>query len=139
MASEALTSTGYIKHHLQNWTYGQHPDGHWGFAHSAAEAKGMGFMAVHVDTMLWSIVLGTMFLWLFRKAAVKATADTPSGLQNFVEWIAEFIDTSVRGSSGCTNGDDDFRLGLSDELDGFSTCRLVASIGWLGRFNVLWR
>ena len=98
MASEALTSTGYIKHHLQNWTYGQHPDGHWGFAHSAAEAKGMGFMAVHVDTMLWSIVLGTMFLWLFRKAAVKATADTPSGLQNFVEWIAEFIDTSVRGS-----------------------------------------
>ncbi|MFO7603990.1 MAG: F0F1 ATP synthase subunit A [Gammaproteobacteria bacterium] len=98
MASEALTSTGYIKHHLQNWTYGQHPDGSWGFAHSAAEAKAMGFMAIHVDTMLWSILLGAIFLWLFRKAAAKATADTPSGLQNFVEWIAEFIDTSVRGS-----------------------------------------
>lgn len=98
MASEALTSTGYIKHHLQNWTYGQHPDGSWGFAHSAAEAKAMGFMAVHVDTMLWSLTLGILFLWLFRKAAVKATADTPSGLQNFAEWIVEFIDTSVRGS-----------------------------------------
>jgi F-type H+-transporting ATPase subunit a len=31
-------------------------------------------------------------------AAAKATAGTPGGLQNFVEWIAEFIDTSVRGS-----------------------------------------
>jgi F-type H+-transporting ATPase subunit a len=99
MASEeALTSTGYIKHHLQNWTFGQHPDGHWGFAHSAAEAKEMGFMAIHVDTMLWSLTLGILFLWLFRKAAAKATAGTPGGLQNFVEWIAEFIDTSVRGS-----------------------------------------
>ncbi|MEJ2142425.1 MAG: F0F1 ATP synthase subunit A [Gammaproteobacteria bacterium] len=98
MASEALTSTGYIKHHLQNWTYGQHPDGTWGFAHSAAEAKAMGFWAIHVDTMLWSIVLGVIFLFFFRKAAKSATADTPGGLQNFVEWICEFIDDSVRGS-----------------------------------------
>ncbi len=97
MASE-LTSKEYIQHHLQNWTYGQHPDGSWGFAHSAAEAKAMGFWAIHVDTMLWSIVLGALFLWLFRKAAKTASADTPRPWQNFVEWIAEFIDTSVRGS-----------------------------------------
>jgi len=98
MASEALTTTGYIKHHLQNWTYGQHADGHWGMAHSVAEAKAMGFMSIHIDTMLWSLVLGGIFLWYFRKAAVKATVGTPGGLQNFVEWIAEFIDSSVRGS-----------------------------------------
>jgi F-type H+-transporting ATPase subunit a len=58
----------------------------------------MGFWAIHVDTMLWSIVLGVLFLWLFRKAAKTASAETPSGWQNFVEWIAEFIDSSVRGS-----------------------------------------
>jgi F-type H+-transporting ATPase subunit a len=98
MSSEALTSTGYIKHHLQNWTYGQHPDGTWGFAHSAAEAKEMGFWAIHVDTMLWSLVLGFIFLFFFRKAAKLATSDQPGGLQNFVEWIMEFIDESVRGS-----------------------------------------
>lgn len=98
MASDTLTSTGYIKHHLQNWTYGLHPDQGWGFAHNAEEAKAMGFWAIHVDTMLWSIMLGAFFLWLFHKAAKKATVDTPSGLQNFAEWIVEFIDTSVRGS-----------------------------------------
>ena len=99
MASEALTSTGYIKHHLQNWTYGLNPEtNEWGFAHSAAEAKAMGFWAIHVDTMLWSIVLGLIFLFFFRKAAASATAGQPGGLQNFVEWIMEFIDESVRGS-----------------------------------------
>jgi len=104
MASEALTSTGYIKHHLQNWTYGQNPvDGTWGFAHSAAEAKAMGFWAIHVDTMLWSLLTGLIFLWMFRKAAKSASVDSPSGLQNFVEWICEFIDTSVRGSFTAKN------------------------------------
>jgi len=43
MAAE--TASGYIQHHLQNLTYGQLPDGSWGFAHSAAEAKAMGFFS----------------------------------------------------------------------------------------------
>jgi len=98
MASESLTTTGYIKHHLQNLTFGQHPDGSWGFAHSAREAKEMGFWAIHVDTMFWSILLGVLFLWLFRKAAKRATSGTPTGLLNFVEWTVDFIDDNVRGS-----------------------------------------
>jgi F-type H+-transporting ATPase subunit a len=103
MASEAQTASGYIKHHLQNWTFGQHPDGHWGFAHDAIEAKAMGFNAIHVDTMFWSITLGLVFIWLFRKAAARATAGVPGGLQNFVEWMVEFVDTSVRGSFTARN------------------------------------
>ena len=98
MADEALTAGQYIKHHLQNMTYGQHPDGTWGLAHSAEEAKEMGFMAIHVDTMFWSILLGVLFLWIFRKAAKNATADTPTGLQNFIEMIIEFVDGSVKGA-----------------------------------------
>ena len=98
MASEELTTTGYIKHHLQNLTFGQHPDGTWGLAHGAHEAKEMGFWAIHVDTMFWSVLLGALFLWLFRKAAVRASADTPSGFLNFVEWVIEFIDNNVRSS-----------------------------------------
>lgn len=98
MAGDAQTAAQYIKHHLQNLTYGQHPDGSWGFAHSADEAKEMGFWAIHVDTMLWSVLLGVLFLWLFRKAAKNATADVPHGMQNFVEMIIEFVDSSVKGA-----------------------------------------
>jgi F-type H+-transporting ATPase subunit a len=97
-SSTDLTAAEYIKHHLTNLTFGQHPDGTWGMAHDAAEAKAMGFMAIHVDTMFWSILCGVVFLLVFRAAAKAATSGIPGGLQNFVEWVAEFIDTSVRGS-----------------------------------------
>ena len=103
MASEELTSTEYIKHHLTNLTFGQHPDGSWGFAHNAQEIREMGFWAIHVDTMIWSVLLGGLFIWLFRKAARRATAGTPSGLLNFVEWVVEFIDDNVRGSFSAKN------------------------------------
>jgi len=98
MSTETLTSAEYIHHHLQNLTFGQHPDGSWGIAHGFEEAKAMGFWALHVDTMAFSIVLGVLFLYYFRKAARQATADVPGGLQNFVEWIVEFVEDSVRGS-----------------------------------------
>jgi len=98
MASETLTSGAYIKHHLTNLTFGKLPEGGWGLAHSAEEAKEMGFWAIHLDTMFWSIGLAALFLYFFTKSAQRATAGVPDGLQNLVEWIVEFIDDSVRGS-----------------------------------------
>ena len=98
MASGELTSSEYIKHHLQNLTFGKFPDGHWGFAHTSQEAADMGFMAIHVDTLGFSFVLGALFLFLFARAAKKASIEAPSGFQNFVESIVDFIDDNVRGS-----------------------------------------
>ena len=98
MSTETLTSAEYIHHHLQNLTYGRLADGSWGIAHDAAEAKAMGFWAVHLDTLGFSLVLGLIFLYYFRKAARRATADVPGGLQNFVEWIVVFVEDSVKGS-----------------------------------------
>jgi len=99
MSSEAtLTSSAYIKHHLTNLTYGRHADGHWGIAHGADEAKEMGFWAIHLDTMFWSILLGVIFLAVFSKVARNVVAGVPGGMQNFVEWIVDFIDENVRGS-----------------------------------------
>jgi F-type H+-transporting ATPase subunit a len=98
MSAAPATSAQYIEHHLTNLTYGQHADGHWGFAHSAGEAAEMGFWAINVDSMLFSIGLGVLFLWSFRKAAKTATTDVPGAWQNFVEWVIEFVDESVRGS-----------------------------------------
>lgn len=102
MASETLTSSEYIKHHLQNLTCSIQ-EGHIHCAHSAEEAKEMGFWALNVDTFLMSLILGVVFLFFFRRAAKNASAGIPSGLQNFVEWVIEFIDTSVRGSFTAKN------------------------------------
>ena len=98
MSSETLTSSEYIKHHLTNLTYGQFSDGTWGLADTAQEAKEMGFWAFHLDTLGFSIMLGVFFLFLFYHVAKYATKGVPGGLQNFVEWIIEFIDDSVRSS-----------------------------------------
>jgi F-type H+-transporting ATPase subunit a len=98
MSGDTQTAGEYIKHHLTNMTFGQKADGTWALAHSSEEAKEMGFMAIHLDTMFWSISLGLIFLYFFRKVAKAAETGVPTGLQNFVEMIVEFIDSSVRGS-----------------------------------------
>ncbi|MCK5669354.1 MAG: F0F1 ATP synthase subunit A, partial [Gammaproteobacteria bacterium] len=103
MSSEGLTSTAYIKHHLTNMTFGQHADGSWGLAHNAEEIKEMGFWALQIDSLAWSIFLALFFFYFFRKAAVQATAGVPGGLQNFVEWIVEFVESSVQGSFSAKN------------------------------------
>lgn len=95
MAGEAATTKEYIDHHLQNLTYGQLPDGSWGFAQSAADAGQMGFWSINVDSMVWSIGLGLLFCFIFGSVAKKATSGVPSGLQNFVESIVDFLDDIV--------------------------------------------
>ena len=101
---EALTASSYIKHHLQNLTYGKLPDGTWGIAHNIEEVKQMGFWAIHVDTMFFSVGLGLLFIIIFRLAVRQATPGVPGGLQNFVEWVIEFINSMVNDSfSGKNN------------------------------------
>jgi F-type H+-transporting ATPase subunit a len=111
----ADTPVEYIKHHLQNLTFGKLPEGYeradgtlveestWTFARTAAEASDMGFMAFHVDTLGWSIFMGLIFIGIFRYVASKATTDTPSGLQNFVEMVVEFIQGLVRDGFNSRN------------------------------------
>ncbi len=99
--AESQTVQEYIVHHLSYLTYGRHPDGHWGFAHSPEEASEMGFMAIHVDTMGWSIALGAAFLLWFRRVGLRASAGNPGAIQNFVESIFEFVDARV--SEGFTH------------------------------------
>ena len=103
MSSETITSSEYIRHHLQNLTCSLQ-QGHFHCAHTAEEAKAMGFWAFNVDTLLMSFVLGTVFLFFFSRAVKSPAPGVPGGLQNFVEWVIEFIENSVRGSfSGKNN------------------------------------
>jgi F-type H+-transporting ATPase subunit a len=97
-SSETITSQEYIKHHLTNLTFGSSPEHGLGFAHNAQDAAEMGFWAVNVDTMFFSILLGVLFLWWFKKVADNVSAGVPGGAQNFIEWIVDFVEDNVRGS-----------------------------------------
>jgi F-type H+-transporting ATPase subunit a len=96
--SENITTGEYITHHLQNLTFGKHPENGWSFAHSAADAQAMGFWAFHVDTLFWALLLGVIFYALFRNVAKKANSGVPTRFQAAIESIVEFVDTSVRDS-----------------------------------------
>jgi F-type H+-transporting ATPase subunit a len=109
MAESTPTVSEYITHHLTNLTFGKLPAGFerehgavigdggaWVMAHNAKEASAMGFHAIHVDSMLWSIGLGILFCWLFRRVAKKAETGVPSGMVNLVEMMVSFVDNTVR-------------------------------------------
>lgn len=92
----AGSSTEYIKHHLTNLVFGQKADGSWGIAHTSEEIAEMGFWAVHIDSLGWSFAMGALFLFLFTRAAKRASAGVPSGFQNVVEMVVDFVDTTVK-------------------------------------------
>lgn len=102
-SSNTITSGEFIRHHLTNLTYGRRADGSWGLAESGEEAAEMGFIALHVDSLAWSFALGALFLWVFWRVARTAGAGLPGAMQNFVEWVVEFIDDNVRGSFSAKN------------------------------------
>ncbi|MFP4063712.1 MAG: F0F1 ATP synthase subunit A [Halochromatium sp.] len=103
MATAELTASDYIQHHLTNLTLGWLPEQGLVFAHDAEEAAAMGFWALHVDSLLWSIGLGVLFLIGFRKVADRVTAGVPGKTQNFIEWIIDFVNENVRGSFSAKN------------------------------------
>ena len=95
MASEGghgpQTSSEYIAHHLQNLQVCQSESGEWVWNHCSGN-----FMAINVDSMFWSILLGLVFVVLFRGAARKTSAGKPGRFQAFVEIIVDFVDGSVK-------------------------------------------
>ena len=95
MAEEASgghgeTASEYIQHHLTNLQVCR-ADGAWVWN----ECKG-NFFALNVDSMAFSIVLGVVFCYLFRKVAKSMTTGRPGKLQAAIELVIGFIDTSVR-------------------------------------------
>lgn len=97
-SSATLSSQGYIQHHLTNLTLGVHPEHGLSFAHNGADAAAMGFWAVNVDTLFFSLLLGGLSAWFFKKVADRVTSGVPDAGQNFAEWVVDFVEENVRGS-----------------------------------------
>ena len=90
--SEAGRTAGeYISHHLTNLTLCR-DHGNWAVG-SHCEGN---FWAINLDSMIFSILLGIVFIWLFGRVARNATTGRPGKLQAFVEMIVLFVDGAVR-------------------------------------------
>lgn len=94
----AQSGTEYVQHHLGFLTFGQKFDGTWGLASTVEEATNMGFWAINVDSMAISLLLGVMFMALFRFSIKRATSGKPGGLQNFLEIVVEMVSSNVKNS-----------------------------------------
>jgi F-type H+-transporting ATPase subunit a len=85
------TSSEYISHHLQNLQVCKTESGDWVWNQCAGNP-----MAINVDSMFWSVLLGLIFVVLFRSAAKKSSVGKPTKFQAFVEIVVEFVDSSVK-------------------------------------------
>ena len=63
-----LTTESYIQHHLTNLTCGKTAEG---WTCNPYKVDQMGFWAFHVDSLLWSIMLGGVFILVFKMAMPK--------------------------------------------------------------------
>lgn len=87
-AEEGHGSGEYVLHHLTNLKLDLRT--------MSIDAEATGFWVLHLDSILFSVGMGLIFLFLFRKAAATATDGVPGGLQNFVEMIVDFVQNQVR-------------------------------------------
>lgn len=80
-------SVAYIQHHLTNLCVGDCDP----ITHKAA-----GFWAFHLDTIFFSVLLGALMVFVSWRVGRNLQTETPSGFQNFVETIVEFVSQQVK-------------------------------------------
>ena len=82
-----VSSTNYIKHHLTYLTYN---------VSDMKMGSSGGFWTLNLDTLFFSIVLGTIALLLMYYGARKVTTGVPGKMQNFAELMLQFADNQVK-------------------------------------------
>ena len=89
MASEGgHDSSGYILHHLTNLKLDLNT--------MSINPEATGFWVLHLDSVIFSVVLALAFVVMFRIAARRPTSGVPGKWQNFIELCVEFADSQVK-------------------------------------------
>ncbi|MEN8129126.1 MAG: F0F1 ATP synthase subunit A [Pseudomonadota bacterium] len=96
MSEAGQTPVEYIQHHLTNWCLGCDPE-------TGVPADVIDFSVVFVDTLLFSWLTGGVFVFLAWKVGRNLSIDKPSGLQNFLESIVEFVNQQIKDVFPGTN------------------------------------
>jgi F-type H+-transporting ATPase subunit a len=73
--------TGYIKHHLTHYT---------------VETGHGAFWSVHIDSIIFTLIISSIFILILSIAARRATSGVPGKLQAAVEMLVEFVDGMVK-------------------------------------------
>jgi len=80
--------TGYIKHHL---------------THLSVESGRGAFWSIHLDSIIFTLVISFIFILVLSLAARRATSGVPGKLQTAVELLLEFVDGMVKDTYRGTN------------------------------------
>ena len=91
MASENMTPQDYIGHHLNNLQLDLRT-----FSLVDPHNPPATFWTINIDSMFFSVVLGLLFLVLFRSVAKKATSGVPGKFQTAIELVIGFVNGSVK-------------------------------------------
>jgi F-type H+-transporting ATPase subunit a len=89
MAAEEHEGSGaYVLHHLTNLKLDLHT--------MTLNPEAHGFWVLNLDSVIFSLVLGAVFLAIWFKAASAAKSGKRSGLLNFIEMALEFWQNQVK-------------------------------------------
>lgn len=86
----------YIQHHLTNWCVGCDPVTH-------KPASIVDFGAFFLDIYLWTLLLAGLFAFAAWKVGQNLDPDKPSGLQNLLETVVEFVNQQIKDIFPGTN------------------------------------
>jgi F-type H+-transporting ATPase subunit a len=73
--------TGYIKHHL---------------THLTVDTGHGPFWAIHLDSVFFTLLISSLFIFVLSLVARRATSGVPGKLQTAVELLVEFVDGMVK-------------------------------------------
>ena len=88
-AAEAHEDSGqYVLHHLTNLKLDLRsmkidPDAH-------------GFWVLNIDSIAFAVILGALFLFFMIRVGRKANTGVPTGFENFIEMLVEFVQGQVK-------------------------------------------
>ncbi|CDH20578.1 F0F1 ATP synthase subunit A [Xenorhabdus bovienii] len=92
-SGEVSTSQEYISHHLKHLQLDLRT---FELVNPHASGYETTFWTLNIDSLFFSVVLGMLFLFVFRRVAVRATDGVPGKLQTAVEMVFGFVDNTVR-------------------------------------------
>jgi F-type H+-transporting ATPase subunit a len=80
--------TGYIKHHL---------------THLSVESGRGAFWSIHLDSIIFTLIISFIFILILSLAARRATSGVPGKLQAVIELMMEYVDGMVKETYRGTN------------------------------------